>query len=113
MSAFHPLQTLAKSLMPSAMRCFLVLIHGAFTAAVQLAPEVDAHGFYTTRWVVAFDKQNAVRKAFQSARRELNQWSDVRDGLVQVEMEAEKVEAGSWWRWLKGGRGGFSFYGDE
>jgi hypothetical protein len=92
---------------------FVVLIHGAFSAAVKLAPEVDAQGFYTTRWVVAVNKKNAIRKAFLSARRELNQWSDVRDGLVRVDMQAEEVEPGSWWRWLKGGGRGFSFYDDH
>ena len=113
MSAFDPLRTLAKCQMRRLMYCFRVLIHGAFTARVLLAPEVNARGFYTTRWVVAADKQTAVSKAFQSARRELEQWSDVRDGLVAVDMEAEEVDAGSWWRWLRGGGRGFAFYGDD
>ena len=60
-----------------------------------------------------FDEEGAVRKAFESARCELNRWSDVRDGLVSVEMEAEKVDAGSWWRWLKGGGRGFTFYTED
>ena len=95
------------------MRCFYVLVQGSFTARVALAPEMEAHGFYTTRWVVAFDKLAAMRKAFRLVRRELEQWSDVRDGLVAVEMQAEEIGAGSWWRWLKGGGRGFSFYGED
>ena len=95
------------------MRRFRVLIHGAFSARVKLAHEVDARGFYTTRWVVAADKQTSVSKAFQSTRRELEQRSDVRDGLVTAEMEAEGVDPGSWWRWLRGGGRGFAFYENE
>lgn len=113
MSAFDPLRTLAKCQMPPSVACFRVLIHGAFTARVTLAPEAEARGFYTTRWVIASDKATAIRKAFSSARTELNQWSDVRDGLVAVEMEAEEVHAGSWWRWLKGGGRGFAFYTED
>jgi len=82
-------------------------------APLQLAPEAVAHGFYTTRWVVAVDEEAAVRKAFGSARRELSRWSDVRDGLVAVEMVAEEVDAGSWWRWLKGGGRGFTFFTED
>jgi len=98
----------------SGVGCFRILIHGDFTARVKLAPEMaHARGFYTTRWVMASDKATAIRKAFSSARTELNQWSDVRDGLVAVEMEAEEVDAGSWWRWLKGGGRGFVFYTED
>lgn len=81
--------------MPDAMvvRCFYVLIHGEFDERVQLAPEVPARGFYTSRWVVADGDEAAVRKAFHSAEQELQQWSDVRDGLVGVSMEAEEVRA--------------------
>jgi hypothetical protein len=96
--------------MPTPMQCFQVIIHGAFNSPVAFAPETGVRGFYTTRWVATTDSQRAVSKAFRSARRELNQWPDVRDGLVAVEMEAEDVAAGSWWRWLKGGGRGFTFY---
>ena len=101
--------------MPDAfiVRCFRVLIRGDFTARVTLAPEMAARGFYTTRWVVASDEETAVRKAFNSARAELNRWSDLRDGLVAVEMEVEDVDGGSWWRWLKGGGRGFTFYPED
>jgi hypothetical protein len=94
----------------SSMGCFRVLIHGDFTERMTLASEVAARGFYTTRWVVASDKATAVRKALNSARTELNRLPDVGDGRVAVEMEAEEVDGGSWWRWLKGGGRGFAFY---
>ena len=97
----------------AAVHCFRVIIHGAFSARVRLAPDVDTRGFYTTKWVVAPDKQTAVSKAVQSARRELEQWSDVGDGLVAVDIEAEDVDSGSWWRWLRGDGRGFAFYGDD
>ena len=95
------------------MRCFHVLIHGQFSERVCLAREVPARGFYTSRWVLARSHETAVHKAFRSAEQELQQWDDVRDGLVGVGMGAEEVEAGSWWRWLRGGGRGFAFYGEE
>jgi hypothetical protein len=96
------------------VRCFVVLIHGAFRPRLSFGPEISARGFYTTRWVVTFDAGTAVAKAFASARRELMQkHADIRDRLVSIEMEAEAVERGSWWRWLKGGGRGFSFYTDD
>ena len=94
------------------MRCYHVLIHGEFNARVQLAPEVPTKGFYTSLWVIAQEEKAAVSKAFRSAEQELRQWSDVRDGLVAVRMEAEEVEPGSWWRWLRGGGRGFTFYAE-
>jgi hypothetical protein len=98
----------------TAVRCFRVLIHGQFERLVQLGPaEVETLGFYTTRWVVADAKEDAIRKAFRSAKRELQQWSDIRDGLVGIEMEAEDIGAGSWWRWLRGGGKGFAFYAED
>jgi hypothetical protein len=48
--------------------------------------------------VVADTKENATLKAFQLAKRELEQWADIRDGLVGIDMKAEDVSAGSWWR---------------
>ena len=99
--------------MPSLVRCFQVLIHGAFRPRLNFGPEMGARGFYTTRWVVTANEQAAIRKAFTSARRELvTKQADIRDGLVAIEMEAEEVESGSWWRWLKGGGRGFTFYTD-
>jgi hypothetical protein len=96
------------------VRCFRVLIHGQFERLVQLGPaEVETRGFYTTRWVVADAEQSAIRKAFQSAKLELQQWSDIRDGLVSIDLEAEDVSPGSWWRWLRGGGKGFAFYIDD
>ena len=96
------------------VRCFAVLIQGRFERRVRLGPdEIETRGFYTTRWVLATTEEDAVRKAFRSAKRELQGWSDVRDGLVGTEMEAESTEPGSWWRWLKGGGRGFSFYTDD
>ena len=68
---------------------------------------------YTTRWVIAEAGEAAVRKAFRSAERELQEWSDVRDGLVGIKMEAENVSAGSLWRWVRGGGRGFAFYVDD
>ena len=94
------------------MRIFHVLIHGGFTARVRLAPEVSTQGFYTSRWVLARDEAAAVQKAFRSARAELDQWDDIRDGLVSVNFEAEETGPGSLWRWLRGGGRGFTFYGD-
>ena len=95
----------------SLVRCFLVLIHGAFRPRLNLDSEMTARGFYTSRWVVTSDEQAAIRKAFDSARRELvAKQADIRDGLVAIEMEAEQVEPGSWWRWLTGGGRGFTFY---
>jgi hypothetical protein len=92
---------------------FQALIHGAFTAHVRLVPEVEARGFYTTRWVLARNEAEAAKKAFRSARQELNQWSDLRDGLVSVTMEVEEIGPGSIWRWLRGGGRGFTFYEQE
>ena len=99
--------------MPDArlVRCFLVLIHGALRPRLNLDSEMAARGFYTSRWVVTSDEQAAIGRAFSSARRELvAKQADIRDGLVAIEMEAEEVEPGSWWRWLKGGGRGFTFY---
>ena len=97
-----------------AVRCFVVLIHGRFKRRVRLGPdEIDTRGFYTTRWVLADDEEDAVRKAFRSAERELQRWSDVRDGIVGTDMEAERIGPGSWWRWLKGGGRGFAYYTDD
>jgi hypothetical protein len=96
------------------VRCFLVLLHGAFRPRLNFGPEISARGFYTTRWVVTSDEQTAIVRAFASARRELQEkHADIRDGLVSIEMEAQEVEPGSWWRWLKGGGRGFSFYTEE
>lgn len=95
------------------VRCFRVLIHGVFKPLLRLDQEQGAEGFYTTRWVVAADQQTAIGKAFHSARRELGKWGDVRDGLIAVQMEAEEVASGSWWRWLKSGGRGFAFYTDD
>ena len=96
------------------VRIYCVLIHGAFEARVRLHPDqLPARGFYTSRWVLAHNEAKAREKAFQSAREELNEWSDVRDGLVAVRMDAEQVGPGSIWRWLKGGGKGFSFYIDD
>lgn len=96
------------------MRCFLVLIHGAFRPRLNFGSEQSARGFYTTRWVVTADEQTAITRAFGSARRELSEeHADIRDGLVSIDMEAEEVAPRSWWRWLKGGGRGFAFYTDE
>lgn len=96
------------------MRCFVVLIHGAFRPRLNFGSDLSARGFYTTRWVVTSDEQAAIGKAFNSARRELAaSQTDIRDGLVAIEMEAEEVRPGSWWRWLKDGGRGFSFYTDD
>lgn len=96
------------------VRCFRVLIHGEFEHLVQLGPaNIDTRGFYTTRWVVAGSEDSAIRKAYRSAELELRQWSDIRDGLVRIDMEAEEVTSASWWRWLRGGGKGFAFYFDE
>jgi hypothetical protein len=62
---------------------------------------------------VTSNEQTAIGKAFDSARPELAaKKPDIRDGLVAIEMEAQEVAPGSWWRWFKGGRRGFSFYTD-
>src|SRR4028119_171554 len=96
--------------MSEAVRCFRVLIHGQFERRVHLGPaDRQARGFYTTRWVVAGTRDEAVRKAFGLAKRELEQWSDIRDGLIGIKMEAEELNSGSWWRWLRGGGRGFAF----
>jgi hypothetical protein len=96
------------------VHCFCVLIHGAFRPRLNFGSEMSARGFYTTRWVVAFDENSAIAKAFASARRELTQMhTDIRDRLVSVEMEPDEIAPGSWWRWLRGGGRGFSFYMDE
>ena len=93
------------------MRCFQVLLHGAFRPRLNFGSELSARGFYTTRWVVTSDEPAAIRKAFDSARRELAaKQADIRDGLVAIDMEAEDVAAGSWLRWLRGGGRGFAFY---
>jgi hypothetical protein len=103
--------------MPDAdiMACFRVLIHGRFERLLGVAQaHAEPRGFYTTRWVTADTKPEAVSKAFELARRELHQkLPDVRDGFVVVEMDAEETTGGSWWRWLKGGGRGFSFYTGE
>ena len=99
--------------MPLQVRCFRVVIHGAFQPRLNLGSDVSARGFYTTRWVVTPDEQAAVGKAFNSARGELARGHpDIRDGLVTIDMEAEEVAPGSWWCWLKNGSRGFSFYSD-
>jgi hypothetical protein len=95
------------------MRCFRVLIHGAFSPRLKFASAPSASGFYTTRWVVTANAGAAIAKAFQATLSELERWADVRDGLIGVEMKAEEVASGSWWRWLKGGGRGFAFYTDE
>ena len=96
------------------VRCFCVLVHGQFEHRVHTASaEMKPRGFYTTRWVVATGRENAVQKAFRSTKLELQQWPYIRDGLAEVGMEAEEVGPGSWWRWLKGGGRGFSFYIDD
>jgi hypothetical protein len=96
------------------VRIYSVLIHGAFDAHVRLDPtQVPARGFYTTRWVLARDETIARGKAFRSAREELNEWSDLRNGLVSVHMDAEEIGPGSIWRWLCGGGRGFAFYIDK
>ena len=109
---FRPIADISEMLDAVAVRCFCVIIHGEFNERVRLAPDVPARGFYTSRWVLADGEETAVRKAFHSAEQELQQWSDVRDGLVEVRMEAEEVSNGSWWRWLRGGGRGFAFYGE-
>jgi hypothetical protein len=97
-----------------AVRCFRVIVHGQFERPVQVGPaDVETRGFYTTRWVLAAANESAILKAFASAKRELQQWSDIRDGLVGIDMEAEEVRVGSWWRWLRGGGKGFAFYLDD
>jgi hypothetical protein len=96
------------------VRCFSVLMHGAFRPRLNFESEVSPRGFYTTRWTVTSSQQKAVKPAFDSAKRELaGQHPDTRDGLVTVEMQAEDVATGSWWRWLKGGGRGFAFYMDD
>jgi hypothetical protein len=96
-----------------AVRCFSVLIHGSFRPRLNFGPETSARGFYTTRWVVTADERAALVRAFALARGELiASQPDIRDGLVSIEMEAEEVEPGSWWRWLKGGGRGFTFYAE-
>ena len=95
------------------MRFLRVLIHGAFTARVRLAPDVEARGFYTTRWVLAGDEEKAVRKASRSVLRELQQWAIVRDGFISVSLDIEEIAPGWPWKWVRGGGGGFTFYGDE
>jgi hypothetical protein len=96
------------------VRIFSVLIHGAFNSHLQVQPGAPfARGFYTTRWVLAADEKTAVQEAFRSAEEELNSWSNVRDGLVSVSMEAEEIGPGSLWRWLRGGGRGFAFYTED
>lgn len=69
------------------MRCFQVLIHGAFRPRLNFGTDVTAEGFYTTRWVVAAGEQAAIGKGFDSARRELaTKQPDIRDGLVTIQM---------------------------
>ena len=72
-------------------------------------------GFITTRWVVASDETTAAEKAFRSARSELaEKWSDVRTGVIAVEMEVEDIwTTGPWRLLLRGGGRGFSFYERE
>jgi len=95
------------------VHCFVVLIEGEFERLVDVGFAEHAGGFYTSRWVVARTKAAAIPKALRSAKRELEQWPDIRDGLVRINMQVESVGAGSWWRWVRGGGRGFSFYGDE
>ena len=86
------------------MRIYSVRIHGTFNANVRMhTDELFARGFYTTRWVLAGNEAEATKKAFGSARQELSEWSDLRDGLVSVMMEVEDIGPGSVWRWLRGG----------
>ena len=94
------------------MQCFHVLIHGNVTPCVQRNSQNAFSGFYTSRWVVGNDEQAAVLRAFRSAERALQNWSDFRDGLVEVRMKAEEVSEGLWWRWLSGVGQGITFYSD-
>ena len=110
---FRPIAVISEIPDAVIVYCFHVLIHGEFSERVRLSPEVPVIGFYTSRWVLASSDKSAVSKAFRSAELELQQWADVRDGLVGVSMEAEEVAAGSWWRWLRGGGRGFTFYSEE
>lgn len=75
--------------------------------------DLDARGFYATRWVVAKAEQDAIHKAILSTNAELQDWANVRDEFVRVQMDAQEVSAGSWWRWLRGGGKGFAFYAED
>ena len=101
--------------MPEAtdMRCFVVLIEGEFERLVRVGFPDEVRGFYTTRLVVAANASAAIPKAMHSAKRELEKWPDIRDGLTRINMQVESVAATSWRQWLRGGGRGFSFYGEE
>jgi len=117
--AFDPLPTLAGHGTLSVVRSYYILVHGKLQWATDrsVADEFGAMkptGFYCHRYVLAADKAQAIARAFERVRANLDsQMGWLRDGLATVELEAQEVKPAPMHKLLKPDNRGHSFYTDE
>jgi hypothetical protein len=71
-------------------------------------------GFYCHRYVLAADQRQAIARAFERVRANLdNQMRWLRDGLATVDLEAEEVAPAPMHKLLKPDNRGHTFYTEE
>lgn len=118
MSAFHPLQTLARSATLHQMRCYYVLVHGTLgwvpgRSASHEFGAMKPAGFSCHRYVLASSEAAAIDTAFNRVRANLDRemgW--LREGLATVELDAEEVAAAPIYKLLRPDNRGHTFYLD-
>lgn len=100
------------------MRCFYVLVHGRLRWFI--APSEDDRdvsqpaGLYCHRYVLASDRRAATRKACDSVFANLDSRTGwMRDGIVELELEAEEVLQASFLKAFLPVNRGHTFYDRE
>lgn len=101
------------------MRSYFILVHGKlqWTTDGSAADEfgvMKPAGFYCHRYVLADDQVQAIARAFERVRANLDsQTGWLRDGLATVELEAEEVKPAPMHKLLKPDNRRHTFYTDE
>jgi hypothetical protein len=97
------------------LRClkrFQVFIHGTNFSFKLEGESEPIIGFYTTRWVDAFDPDQAADKVFASIKKKLLD-SGYGSVLGELQLKVDKIERVNLWknRWSEAQ--GFAFYSDR
>lgn len=101
------------------MRCYYVLVHGMLDWVTDRSSadefgSMKPDGFYCHRYVLAANEAQAVSRAFERVRANLDsQMGWFRDGLATVQLEAEELEPAAMHKLLKRENRGHTFYTEE
>ena len=101
------------------MRCYYVLVRGRLhwlpgRSAQDAIGATRPYGFYCHRYVIAANEAGAVETAFRRVRLNLDSelgW--VRDGFVNLALEAEEVATAPISKLLKPDNRGHTFFADD